>query len=135
MERRVGHGSKSNGPKLSNTKKETHDGNFIFHQVLFMLMISVQNVWARMQLTTKSLVGLMCLLVILVALYFFFPLTAWPSICLWGAWKIAQWHCSNRPMQSVLHVVNESVSEKTRLRTIHFTLGFSATEIAVHLES
>ncbi len=35
-------------------------------------MISVQNFWARMQLTTKSLVGLMCLLVILVPLYFFF---------------------------------------------------------------
>jgi len=48
---RVGHGSKSNGPKPSNTdthtqKKETHDGNFIFHQVLFMLMISMQNFWA-----------------------------------------------------------------------------------------
>ncbi len=55
------------------------------------------------------------------AVFFFFPLTAWPSICLWGAWKIAQWHCSNQPMQSVLHVVNECVSEKTRLRTIHFT--------------
>lgn len=49
------------------------------------------------------------------------PLTAWPSICLWGAWKIDQWRWSNRPMQSVLHVLNERVLEKTRLRMIHFT--------------
>lgn len=49
------------------------------------------------------------------------PLTAWTSICLWGAWKIDQWHCSNRPMQSVLRALNERVLEKTRLRTIHFT--------------
>lgn len=103
------------------TQKRDTWWKLYFSSSAFMLMISVQNFWARMQLTTKSLVGLMCRLVILVPLYFFFPLTAWPSICLWGAWKIAQWHCSNQPMQSVLHVVNECVSEKTRLRTIHFT--------------
>lgn len=53
------------------TKRETHDGNFIFHQVLFILMISVQKLWARMELTTRNLPSVMRRLVILVPLYFF----------------------------------------------------------------